>query len=469
MIGWIMQPLIRPRRLVSVDIMKGIGIIAMLFSHALFKGVWYTEGTAANVVGEHAPWVIPLALPLVITATWPGFFVLISGMLNAYLTARRLEKGRSMRTAVAPLYVSAVLFLLIHVFMVTVLHDIRPDLHYPEKTTAGLFGNLMVGNGPVISSGQWYQHTILSLLAFANVFFALVMTVLFRDGAWKNRRKTSGRLLILAAIVLIISALVSEPSYALILRLVPLQRIWSNIVIFILQCLSASQLDLFPLGAYGLFGMVTALYLLEDPDRRNYGALHRFLRNAGILATLLGIILIVIRVLTADAGPVDAIFVYEPYPIHLAVFNLGLILFVLDLAMKVFEYRTVEGLKRLSDRTRYLRAAGMLTLTLYMLEFQVRGFLGFQAHRLFGGDPDFPEVFLTFGFDEFMIRFWPIMAYLAVIMAFWLLLIWLLIRLRFRGSAEWFFTRIANLLRKEDKSQKSDMDAILYPFGTDKE
>ncbi len=64
-----------------------------------------------------------------------------------------------------------------------------------------------------------------------------------------------------------------------------------------------------------------------------------------------------------------------------------------------------------------------------------------------------------------MIGFLPIIAYLLVIMGFWLLLMWMFIKLEFKGSFEWIFTRIANLFRHHDKSQKADMDRILNPFG----
>lgn len=459
-----MNHLQRPSRLISVDIMKGIGILGMLFSHAFFKGVWYTEGNAAVIVGEHAPMVIPFALPLIIVGTWPGFFVLMTGLLNAYLTARRLEKGRTMAQAVRPMYVSALLFLLIHIFMVCVLHDFRPDLHHPGETTAGLFGNLMTGNGMKISHGQWYVHTILSLLAFANVFFALLMSFLFRNNKWKNRRRTSLNLLVCATAILAISALVSEPSYRLVLKLVDYRTLPADLAIFILQSISASQLDLFPLAAYGCIGMIVALFLLEDRERKNYAPLGRFLRITGAVSLVLGIGLIALRVLTADVGPVDAIFIYEPYPVHLAVFNLGLILFVLDLAMRLFEYLPLAKLKALSDRTRFLRATGMLTLTLYVLEFPIRSFFSFNAHRIFGGTDSFPDSFLTFAFDRFMVSPGAITLFMVAIMAFWILLILLFIRLNFKGSFEWIFTKTANLMRPDDKSRKADMDHILYPF-----
>lgn len=460
-----MNELRRPTRLISVDIMKGIGILGMLFSHAFFKGVWYTEGNAANVVGEHAPWIIPIAAPLIIIGTWPGFFVLMTGLLNAYLTAKRLEKGRTMRQAVLPLYVSAVLFLLIHIFMVVVLHDFRPDLHHTDQTTAGLFGNLLVLGEFRVSPGQWYVHTILSLLSFTNIFFALLMSVFFRNHAWKNIRLTARRLLITAFVIFVVTALISEPSYTLILNLVEEGGFINHILIFILQTLSGSQLDLFPLASYGCIGMIVALFLLGDPERENFAPLSRFLKTTGSITLIAGIILIVVRVLTSESGPIDAVFIYEPYPIHLAIFNMGLILFVLNLAMKLFEYISVENLKKLADRTIFLRAAGMLTLTLYVLEFPVRSLLTYLAHMIFGGSEDFIASFTSFGFDNFMLNPLAIALYMAFIMGLWFLLVFLMIKSSFKGSFEWIFTKIANIFRPQDKSMKSDMNKILYPFS----
>lgn len=459
-----MDKINRPSRLISVDIMKGIGILGMLFSHAFFKGVWYTEGNAANVVGEHAPWIIPFAVPLIIIGTWPGFFVLMTGLLNAYLTAKRLDKGRTMSQAVFPLYVSAVLFLLIHILMVVILHDFRPDLHHTGETTAGLFGNLIVFGEFRVSRGQWYVHTILSLLSFANLFFALVMTVLFRKNEWRNVKKTSGRLIGVALGVFIITAVISGPSYKLIIHLVEKGGFVNHILIFILQTLSGSQLDLFPLGAYGCIGMAVALHLLADPERSNFASLSRFLKILGTVSLICGTILILIRVLSSDLGPVDAIFIYEPYPLHLAVFNMGLILFVLNLAMKLFEYIPVESMKTLADKTLYLRAAGMLTLTLYVLEFPVRFLFTYLAHNVFGGSEDPFKAFIGFHFDDFMLNPPAVFLFMVSIMGLWCLLILILVKCRFKGSLEWGFSKLANLFRSQDKSMKSDMERILYPF-----
>jgi hypothetical protein len=464
-----MNGLKRPSRLISVDIMKGIGILGMLFSHAFFKGVWYTEGNAANVVGEHAPWIILIAAPLIIIGTWPGFFVLMTGLLNAYLTAKRLEKGRTMKQAVLPLYVSAVLFMLIHILMVVLLHDFRPDLHHRGQTSAGLFGNLIVLGEFGVSPGQWYVHTILSLLSFANIFFALLMSALFRNNAWKNIRMTGRRLVIAAIAVLGISAVISEPSYRLILHLVEEGGVLNHIFIFILQTFSGSQLDLFPLAAYGCIGMVVALFLLADPERKNFVPLSRFLKTGGSITLISGVILIVLKVITSDSGAVDAIFIYEPYPLHLAVFNMGLILFVLNLAMRIFEFIPVEKLKHLADRTLFLRAAGMLTLTLYVLEFPVRSLFTYLAHMIFGGSEDFITSFTSFSFDNFMLNPAAIALYMLCIMGFWCLLVFLLMKSSFKGSFEWMFTKVANLFRPQDKSMKSDMNRILYPFTHEKE
>jgi hypothetical protein len=446
--------------------MKGIGILGMLFSHAFFKGVWYSEGNSALIVGEHAPWVIPFALPLIIVGTWPGFFVLMTGILNSYLTAKRLEKGRTIQQAVSPMYINAILFLLIHIFMVTVLHDYRPDLHHPGQSSAGLFGNLVTGNGFMVSSGQWYIHTMLSMLAFAEIFFALTMTFFFRKNQWKKTKSIRGKLVIQAILILAISGLISEPSYNLVLRLVEVNTLPGNILIFILQSLSASQLDLFPLAAYGSMGMIVGLHLHSDPQRENRSGISQFLNIAGWTALSTGIILIAVRVLTAGTGPVDAIFIYEPYPVHLAVFNMGLILFVLNFALKRFEYAPLERLDRICNKTLFVRAAGMLTLTLYVLEFPVRFLLSFGAHGIFGGDPSaFPANFLNFEFTDFMLNPGAITLFMFVIMTLWILLIKLLIRSNFKGSFEWIFTRIANRFRPLDKSAKSDMSRILYPLN----
>jgi hypothetical protein len=147
----------------------------------------------------------------------------------------------------------------------------------------------------------------------------------------------------------------------------------------------------------------------------------------------------------------------------LAVFNLGLILYIVEFAMRRFEYAPVVRVRRTVDRTRFIRAAGMLTLTLYVLEFPVRAAFSYAAHGLFGGSTNFPATYAAFQFDQFMINPAAILLYLAAIMTFWLLLVRVLIGLRFVGSFEWMFAKLANVFRRHDKSGKADMERILSP------
>lgn len=98
------------KRLLSVDLVRGIAIFGVLFIHPMIYGTWHTEENALNIVPFE---VILLFLPIILMGTWGGGFLIISSLVNTYNTERRLEKGYSMRQIVRPiLAVSTLLFII---------------------------------------------------------------------------------------------------------------------------------------------------------------------------------------------------------------------------------------------------------------------------------------------------------------------------------------------------------------------
>ena len=82
------------KRLLSVDFIRGIAILGVLFVHHIIYGTWYEDAIALSVISTP---VLMILSPIMILATWAGGFPLISGFTNTFTSARRLENGFPMK------------------------------------------------------------------------------------------------------------------------------------------------------------------------------------------------------------------------------------------------------------------------------------------------------------------------------------------------------------------------------------
>ena len=79
------------KRIQTLDIMRGVGMLGLVFMHAVQK-VGYSS-VVSDIFNQ--PWYIfvPLGF-LMYFASWRGFFLIISGIGSAYSFQKAVEKGK---------------------------------------------------------------------------------------------------------------------------------------------------------------------------------------------------------------------------------------------------------------------------------------------------------------------------------------------------------------------------------------
>ena len=95
-------------RLVSVDVVRGIAIMGVLFIHSTIYGIWQTESNALDIV--HIA-VIALFIPIILIGTWGGGFPLISSLVGTFNVYKRLDRGISLRKACVPILINSTILL----------------------------------------------------------------------------------------------------------------------------------------------------------------------------------------------------------------------------------------------------------------------------------------------------------------------------------------------------------------------
>ncbi len=403
------------RRLLSVDVVKGISIMGVLFIHPTIYGIWHTEALALETVNF---WVVIGFIPIILMGTWGGGFPLISSLVNTYNVFNRLERGIKFRKAIVPILISSTILLLLDplkgfLFGRTWTNTFPTDSTVYGKYNFSVLSHLLeYGTFRLPTAEKIFQIGSLPAIGLSGFMVVFLLWILFRNG---GRKKTKRNVIILISIGLVwagINNFVCEWTYDYIGVLFLKGGIFTFFA-YILRLFFGAQLSFFPMGIYAIFGMVGGYLVAQKKDIKwikRYGY--------GFGSLFLGGFVITTAITLSQATGIEAglfgILDYEIYPRELFFLSIGCMMFILVFLVKKFEYTSSDNKIRLAKKTAFIRRFGVATLTIYFFEPLFNGIFPFIFHRLFGGPVQ------GFGTaDLFMTNVGAIFLYEFVIFAFW--------------------------------------------------
>ncbi|MDD3966524.1 MAG: hypothetical protein WC372_02520 [Candidatus Neomarinimicrobiota bacterium] len=433
--------------------MRGLAIAGVLISHNLILDVWYGR-QAFQIV---PPWIIGLLFPLLIIFTWAGSFVLISGISTAYTAFRRFDNGVPAKKIISPILINGIALLLLDPLRTLVFS--RPHLFRGEMTHSIFSKLIMTGEWGLPSPERLYLIGALPMIGLSGCVAALLVWLLFRKDRESRFERNLGILFVAGFVFSLVSIPLSYTMEPLIDRMLSVDNP-HYIAAYLLRILGSAQLSFFPMGCYVFFGVAYGM-LLASGKAPAYvdGMLKRF-GNLFFIATAVSIP--VTFLFTKNPirflGNID---IYSPTIIY---FSLGCITYIFKALVKHVEFGEIEKRRRFAERTRWLRRFGILTLTLYIVDAVPGMFAGEWFHHLFGGKALWAP--LTEGRDAFMTNPFAIIVFVALMFAFWFLMISLWEKSNFAGSFEWLMVKISGLFRKES-SRRLDLRNNLYEDETE--
>ncbi|MEA2071703.1 MAG: hypothetical protein U9O98_10500, partial [Asgard group archaeon] len=186
-------------RLLSMDIIRGIAIIGVLFVHPLLFGVWRS---AANAIAVVPNYVVFIFLPLIFLMSWGGGFTFISGIVNTYVFYKRLKQGVSFKKAAIPIFLNNTFLLLVTPLKLYFFERLIYSYYEPDKLITSVFVYLF-------REGQlhWPHHErmfrplILPSIALAGYFSIFLFWVLFRNNGFLKIKRNIIILCVLAVIL----------------------------------------------------------------------------------------------------------------------------------------------------------------------------------------------------------------------------------------------------------------------------
>ncbi len=435
------------QRLLSVDVVKGLAIMGVLFTHATIYGIWQTEENALNVVPLS---VLLFFLPIIIVGTWGGGFPLISALISTHNVYNRLEKGLSFRRASTPILINSSLLFLLDPFRVMVLSRTWPNA-FSEGINHSIISRLLYdGQLAFPSSEKFMQIGILPAIGLSGFFSVFLLWLLFRND---GRKKTVRNISILAFLGVVLAG-ISNPLSEICTPFIAQFYHQGGVYIFfayILRLFFGAQLSFFPLGIYAIFGMIGGYLIVQKHD---YKWIKRYGIGFGSLFLVGFMLSLTLKILLSPKDPFDVLFDildYSIYPRELFFLSLGCMLLLYVLLVKKFEYVSDAKKVILSKKTTFIRRFGVGTLSIYIFEPLIHNVIAAAFQQFFGPPPEFGTP------GPFMVNVPAILFYEVVLFVFWGVAVYYWSKTGYKFGFEHLIKTITKPLRKIETKR-----AILY-------
>lgn len=425
---------LRTDRVVTLDVLRGIAIIGMVFLH---NGAFHFAALG-QALESPPPWLVAFGFLLL----WAGLFGVVSGAANATTALRRLEQQRTSGSDTWHYPQSLVTGALQTFFIVFVLHwiwtlvvgnsAVTADPTDPTLRVTLLVGFLYYGFFPRIHPENYVFASALWMIASNVLLVSLTFRWFYRGRAPHPNDGLARFLLLIAIAVLVATPLLRALLFGPMVSLV--ERGGAAIAAAVpLALLVNDPNPVFPFFAYGLFGAIVGAALARREPRR---PLYVLMGVSGLVLLAAGGISLALQggVVLAER---EEIWGQSPmYFASLAYLLLGLFAWMLIGLLAAFDPGAESG--RAPWRPSWLRPIlrfGRLSLTVFMLE-------GLLAMTLrLGVDAIAPG--------------WNLSLAAVLVFALCNVLLWHVIltaweRIGYRGSLEWW---LARMTKKEDRAR----------------
>ncbi len=422
-----------PRRLVTLDFLRGVAIFGMTLFHILFH-LYDVEGFMTNPEDIlNFPVVVLIIIGLfAYLGSWYGFFLFISSIVNSYVFTRKTRTNIDPFKLLIKQITSGIILIILAYFIEGII---------------GYFGDL----GYSITKLEWTNFRYfrieslwiqtLQIIGFSLIINGLLLYFLLRNSGYK---KVLRNIVVFAFLILLI--LIFTPFISIWISnsnwLYPPTEIgWPDIGFvynnrsvktWFLTIINGPKQPLFPYLATSFMGGLIGMVLANPkPIKR----ILLWFSLAGVLMIAIGVILIVVGL--------PFTFLEQPPAITTYLLRLGGQICLVMAILAIIEFRG-KGQTFANRRiVKFFRRWSILSLTIYslqVLELLPRWILSLILHKIPGYN------FMEEGLIGRGQEHWMFLA-IAFILLFYELVVRLFISFKMKGSFEWIFIKIQSLFR----------------------
>ncbi len=438
-------------RILFIDVLRGIGILGVLLSHAALYGIYKTPENALTVLPETA---IIFLSPIIILITWTGLFALITGLVNAFTVYKRLERGIDLNKALTGPLINAILVYALHlIYRATFNH--RSTGMKGEELHSLITGWVETGHPVKLYLIDFYLTEAFHMIAVTGFFTTFLLWLLWRNDGHKKHSRNFKILLVLSVVWLILYSPAFNLGYPYYVKWFYMGSPFLYIVTFFMKTFWGGMQVLFPYGAFGAIGMIYGIWFAQKAP---FSTMYKFSNIFGVILVFSGICKLLIDFLVLKKTLIELL-EFHNLPPFLTWFNLGTMLLFISWLIWKMEDRTLEERVIIAKKTIWIRQFGILALTVFFFESFVHAVFARIFHAIFG-DPD-PTVMK----DNFMFNPWAIILYIFTIYVFWFVTLWLLGKTRYKYSMEHLFVKIGSKLRKVKSTRANLYQILVDPLG----
>ncbi|MHA1728737.1 MAG: acyltransferase family protein [Promethearchaeota archaeon] len=393
------------KRVISLDFIKGVAILGVIMFHATG---FYVLDDVDNMLNSLDPLILIISVPLGMIGTWAGFFFLISGFLTVYTAYPGFKKGKNRKEIFLKGFITNIAIIVIHyIFVIFFMHS----PFYGEPLYSLFTGSLVKRQLVGFSFDLLFYNSALFLIGIGGLVVN-ILTVCFSK--WiiddKNNR-IYWIFTIIAFIIMIIFPFLESLLNPIITNNLDAGNYFFALLIF---SLVGPRFGILPFIAYSLYGAVFGLMMVRNTP---WSKIKKIGFILGAFYIFAGIISSVIIGIPDFSRPV--------FPINLNLLDLGVMLWIMTFAIRLFEFRTHKERLILVEKTKTIRKFGMLTLTIFVYDSLLEALVVYILDFIAPGIMDN----IVFG----------VLVYIPLIMFLWLVILHFWERTNFKYSFEWLF------------------------------
>ena len=414
----------RAQRLDFFDIIRGIGIILIIFLHAT---VYHYEK-----IGEiDLENLNPLFLVLYVILNWAGLFALISSVVNTYSSYFRYKENLS-KNIKNPGWIAfgkrwiflGIFFLIMNFFYNFLVGPFLYDFDLQIAHHSFLPGVIRTGQLYVVSPVKLFQGSTFSMLGWNLIIMGTLFSILFNKSEKLGEERIRQIILSLGIVIVVISF------FRIYLFDAFDNAISSNnfFLAFLIDFIAGSYFPIFPYLGFGLIGAYVGLLLSTNPTKEIVKK--KIWIGIGFLVGAVIAFLIPDSIYEAIGLLDDILFSYIIVLFEIGVLiTIGAILF-----LAMFDKRSLKSKENQEGKKKrgLLLIFSTNSLTFFLLERPIAEIFALvvtldtvEASMLFGG---------------FMVIFWILIA-----------MLWS--RINFKYSFEWLLTKLFQKVKYQtDKS-----------------
>jgi hypothetical protein len=460
------------RRFASIDFLRGIAIVLMIFLHVITH-VLDVTGMIAQI-DDIAMINIIAFIILPFLGGLAGFFLMVSAIGNMISMYRHLQAGKSVKDLVIRQIMGGVLLLIFAMISESILgiHGVIPNLMRS-------LDDLSTWNWQVILYRGYHFETI-HTIAWCIILNGLVQGILSRNNGWKNPKKLVKKYLILIVIIVALTPLLwwlvdlAIPGYPwaddpvtgvdVQYPYLGISEWWKFITHLFLSAIAGREEPIFPYLAVSFMGSIMGIILAQNREevREKWLNFPRRTMKIGFIMFVIGSIGLAVNLvlLIVDVNLDAALDLYIGLPFHRnwVPENPSIPSSVLPILGWLFQFLSLNGAaiclimvvvrvvefrgrgKKFADKTRFFRRFGFVAFTMYNIQWLYL-LIWFIVSTFIYGTPylplDWAGTFLTMAITFLILH--------------GLLLLWE--RVKYTGSLEWTIGTIATQIIPARKVQ----------------